>query len=146
MKHNLFGAEIDAIRMGEAVSRLRQWISEPASKCRYVVTPNVDHAVMLQEHAGLRMSYQAADLILADGFPIVWASRLLRKPLPERVPGSELVPALFDAFSQGNGRGEKAKSVSAGSRSRCGCQSCLEYETPMAKRGNGRRLQPTDGF
>jgi N-acetylglucosaminyldiphosphoundecaprenol N-acetyl-beta-D-mannosaminyltransferase len=47
----------------------------------------------------LRQSYSQADLILADGTPIVWASRLLQKPLPERVPGSELVPALFDSFS-----------------------------------------------
>ena len=68
-----------------------------SSRCRYVVTPNVDHAVMLREHEGMRQSYGEADLILADGVPIVWASRLLQKPLPERVPGSELVPALFDS-------------------------------------------------
>lgn len=97
MKHHLFGASIDAIRMGEAVEHLRHWIAEPSSRCRYVVTPNVDHAVMLREHEGMQQSYEDADLILADGAPIVWASRLLQKPLPERVPGSELVPALFDS-------------------------------------------------
>ncbi len=83
--------------MQEAVLVLRTWISE-SRKCRYVVTPNVDHAVLLQEHAGLRQSYRDAGLILADGHPIVWASRLLHQPLPERVPGSELVPKLFDSY------------------------------------------------
>lgn len=83
--------------MQEAVLVLRTWILE-SRKCRYVVTPNVDHAVLLQEHAGLRQSYYDAGLVLADGHPIVWASRLLRQPLPERVPGSELVPKLFDSY------------------------------------------------
>lgn len=99
-KRNLFGIRIDAIRMNEAVANVRQWIDVPDSKCRYVVTPNVDHAVLLQEHEGLRQSYRDADLILADGHPIVWASRLLGQPLPERVPGSELVPKLFDSFAE----------------------------------------------
>ena len=98
-KRELFGIQIDALNMREAVATLRDWISE-SSKCRYVVTPNVDHAVLLQEHDGLRQSYRDAGLILADGHPIVWASRLLRQPLPERVPGSELVPKLFDSFDQ----------------------------------------------
>ena len=39
-------------------------------------------------------------MILADGHPIVWASRLLGRPLPERVPGSELVPELFASYSR----------------------------------------------
>ncbi len=100
MKRNLFGIDIDAIRMDEAVENLRDWIDQPQSSCRYVVTPNVDHAVLLQENEELRNSYDDADMILADGHPIVWASRLLRQPLPERVPGSELVPKLFDACDQ----------------------------------------------
>jgi N-acetylglucosaminyldiphosphoundecaprenol N-acetyl-beta-D-mannosaminyltransferase len=61
------------------------------------VTPNVDHTVMLQEHEGLRAAYEQADLVLADGYPVVWAARLLGRNLPERVAGSDLVPALFAA-------------------------------------------------
>ena len=91
----LFGVEMDAMRMDGAVSRLLQWVSQPTAACRYVVTPNVDHAVLLQHHAELRQAYYDADMILADGHPVVWASRLVGKPLPERVPGSDLVPKLF---------------------------------------------------
>lgn len=100
-KSHLFGIKIDAIRMPEAVAALRGWIDEAPLQCRYVVTPNVDHTVLLQENPALRDSYQDADLILADGHPIVWASKFLRQPIPERVPGSELVPALFDSYDQG---------------------------------------------
>ncbi len=105
-KQNLFGIDIDAVRMPEAVQQLRQWVSEDKQSCRYVVTPNVDHTVLLTENEKFQESYQGADLILADGHPIVWASRLLRRPLPERVPGSELVPRLFDSY---NNNTEKVK-------------------------------------
>jgi len=103
IKRHLFGIKIDAIRMNEAVASLRAWINEGSSECRYVVTPNVDHTVLLQENEDLVKSYEEAHLILADGHPIVWASRLLRQPLPERVAGSELVPALFDSYNDGKG-------------------------------------------
>lgn len=81
--------------MREAVERLSGWVRAAARPCRYVVTPNVDHAVMYQSNAALRAAYADAALVLADGMPVVWASRLLRRPLPERVTGSDLVPALF---------------------------------------------------
>lgn len=100
IKQHLFGIKIDAIRMNEAVASVRTWIMNDDGECRYVVTPNVDHTVLLQENKELAKAYESAHLILADGHPIVWASRLLRKPLPERVPGSELVPALFDSFNE----------------------------------------------
>jgi N-acetylglucosaminyldiphosphoundecaprenol N-acetyl-beta-D-mannosaminyltransferase len=93
----LFGVEIDVLRMSEAVTRLLEWIALDDGVCRYVVTPNVDHAVLLAEHAELRQAYADASLVLADGAPVVVASRLLGRPLPERVAGSDLVPQLFDA-------------------------------------------------
>ena len=93
----LFGVQIDPLRMDEAVGQVLVWSAEPASRCHYVVTPNVDHVVMLQEHAGLQAAYREAGLVLVDGAPVLWSSRLLRRPVPERVAGSDLVPALFNA-------------------------------------------------
>ncbi|MEZ5935266.1 MAG: WecB/TagA/CpsF family glycosyltransferase [Alphaproteobacteria bacterium] len=83
--------------MDEAVRQVLSWIDGPFAGCRYVVTPNADHTIMLQEHEGLREAYRDADMVLADGFPVIWASRLLGRRLPERVAGSDLVPALFEA-------------------------------------------------
>jgi len=60
----------------------------------YIVTPNVDHIVEYTRNAAYRAACDAAWLRLADGMPIVWASRWLRRPLPARVPGSDLLPAL----------------------------------------------------
>ncbi|MAT71437.1 MAG: glycosyltransferase [Planctomycetaceae bacterium] len=95
-KVNLLGMQLDALDMQQAVDTVWQWreANQPAT-CRYVVTPNVDHAVMLQANRRLQDAYAGAGLVLADGAPIVWASRLLRRPVPERVAGSDLAPALF---------------------------------------------------
>jgi N-acetylglucosaminyldiphosphoundecaprenol N-acetyl-beta-D-mannosaminyltransferase len=93
----LFGIEIDPLRMNEAVARVFEWLDESGAPCRFVVTPNVDHAVLVQSNAELHAAYRDAGLVLADGWPVVAASRLLRRRLPERVAGSDLTPALFAA-------------------------------------------------
>jgi N-acetylglucosaminyldiphosphoundecaprenol N-acetyl-beta-D-mannosaminyltransferase len=98
---NLFGIQITRIAMNETVEQLLAWCREPRGEaCRYVVTPNVDHAVMFQQRADLRAAYADASLVLADGTPIVVASRLLKRPLPERVAGSDLVPEIFQAANK----------------------------------------------
>lgn len=103
---SLFGMKIHAVDMNTAVQTVLSWCNDSAdSACRYVVTPNVDHAVMFQTRADLRNAYADAALVLADGAPVVLASRLLRRALPERVAGSDLVPALFEQATR-NGVGQ----------------------------------------
>jgi exopolysaccharide biosynthesis WecB/TagA/CpsF family protein len=93
----LFGMQIARVTMREAVDQVLTWCSESCSPtCRYVVTPNVDHAVLFNRQADVRSAYGDASLVLADGLPIVLASQVLGRKLPERVAGSDLVPALFE--------------------------------------------------
>ena len=101
---NLFGAQIDVVDMSQALGRVTSWLDtdRDVGRCRFVVTPNVDHTVLLNSNPQFRAVYRDADLVLADGWPVVVASRLLGKPLPERVAGSDLVPALFDTTQGGS--------------------------------------------
>lgn len=92
----LFGADIDPLNMQEAVSLIHAWIAQPIKQCNFVVTPNVDHIVKLQTNVGLQKAYADAALIVADGKPVVWAADLLGVDIPGTVPGSDLVPALFE--------------------------------------------------
>ena len=62
----------------------------------FVVTPNADQVVNLEDDAALRAAYSRADLVVPDGMPIVWASRLLGAPLKERVTGSDMMPKLCE--------------------------------------------------
>jgi N-acetylglucosaminyldiphosphoundecaprenol N-acetyl-beta-D-mannosaminyltransferase len=59
-----------------------------------VFTPNVDHIVIAEEDARFRSAYEAVDLSLVDGVPVLWASRILGRALPEKVSGSDLVRPL----------------------------------------------------
>jgi N-acetylglucosaminyldiphosphoundecaprenol N-acetyl-beta-D-mannosaminyltransferase len=96
----LFGFEVDALCMREAVAKVLDWAAERDGVCRFIVTPNADHAVLFQENEKLRQAYAAASLVLVDGMPLLVAAKLLRRGVPERVPGSDLVPALFAASSE----------------------------------------------
>ena len=99
----LFNYEVDPLTMDEAVDRLLLWIAARDGVCRYVVTPNVNHTVLLERHAGLQHSYRDASLILVDGMPVLLAAKLLRRPIPGRVAGSDLVPQLFKRAEQTGG-------------------------------------------
>jgi N-acetylglucosaminyldiphosphoundecaprenol N-acetyl-beta-D-mannosaminyltransferase len=94
----LFGMSLSRLTMRETIDCILGWCREPrGDSCRYVVTPNVDHAVMFQRRGDLRAAYADASLVLADGTPIVLAAKLFGKRVPERVAGSDLVPTLFGA-------------------------------------------------
>jgi N-acetylglucosaminyldiphosphoundecaprenol N-acetyl-beta-D-mannosaminyltransferase len=93
----LFGMALTPVGLSEAVELLVRWIQTRDGHCHYVVTPNVDHALLFQARADLREAYSGASLILADGSPVVWVSRLVGTPVPSRVPGSDVTPALFAA-------------------------------------------------
>ena len=96
----MFGLTIDKLSMQEAVSVVKSWIMQGERDCKYVVTPNVDHVVQLEKNTAFKDAYAKASMIVADGKPVVLASKLLGKPLPETVPGSDLVPNIFESFNQ----------------------------------------------
>jgi N-acetylglucosaminyldiphosphoundecaprenol N-acetyl-beta-D-mannosaminyltransferase len=67
-----------------------------------VFTPNVDHVVVASESEEFRQAYREVSLSLVDGMPVFWASRLLGRPLPEKVSGSDLFePLLAKAAERG---------------------------------------------
>jgi N-acetylglucosaminyldiphosphoundecaprenol N-acetyl-beta-D-mannosaminyltransferase len=89
---NLGGIQIDNLTFDEAVARILTLAREHRSQ--YIVTPNTDHLVRLQEDASFRTVYQGAALTVADGMPVIWASKLLGNPLQERITGADLLPRL----------------------------------------------------
>jgi len=101
-KLRMFGIDFNPLTMPQAVSEILSWTKKSEYNCRYVVTPNVDHVVKFQKDQSLRDSYKDASLVVVDGKPVLWASKIL-KPLPETVPGSDLCPAIFDALENKKG-------------------------------------------
>lgn len=57
----------------------------------WLITANLDFLRRFAKESAMRALYTKADVLVADGMPLVWASRLLGEPLPERVAGSALI-------------------------------------------------------
>jgi N-acetylglucosaminyldiphosphoundecaprenol N-acetyl-beta-D-mannosaminyltransferase len=66
----------------------------------WIVTPNLDILRQFTTCPDSRRLILAASHRVADGQPIVWASRLVGRPVPGRVPGSDLVLSLPEAASR----------------------------------------------
>lgn len=84
--------EVDNLTMNEAVQKIEQLILN--KKPSYVVTPNVDHIVKLETDKEFQKVYKEADLILIDGMPLIWISKLKKNPIKEKVSGSDLFPEV----------------------------------------------------
>jgi N-acetylglucosaminyldiphosphoundecaprenol N-acetyl-beta-D-mannosaminyltransferase len=84
---------VDVVTLDEAVARIEALVDAKAGG--FVFTPNVDHVVNVETDDAFAAAYQRASLSTADGMPLVWASRLLGTPLPERVAGSDLLEPVL---------------------------------------------------
>lgn len=87
------GVPFDNISTSQTIRMIEQMVN--SRKPHYLATANVDFLVQAMQDVELRRILFDAHLVLCDGTPLVWASRLLGNPLPERVAGSDLVPLLL---------------------------------------------------
>ena len=97
----LMGVDLDRLTQAQAVARVGAGLD--SGRGGWLVTPNLDHLRLASAHPELRDLIAEADLAVADGMPLIWASRLLGDPLPERVPGSGLIWDLCEDAAR-NGR------------------------------------------
>jgi N-acetylglucosaminyldiphosphoundecaprenol N-acetyl-beta-D-mannosaminyltransferase len=93
----LLGIALDAYTPATLIGRLID--DSLAGRGGYVVTPNLDHLRRVTHSARLRALAAEADIRVADGMPLLWASRLQGTPLPSRVTGSDLIFSLARALA-----------------------------------------------
>lgn len=91
-KMKFMNTEIDNFTMEETLDAVDNIIKQ--NKCAYVVTPNVDHIVQLEKDKELQAVYKNASLVLTDGKPLIWISKLYRTPIKEKISGSDLFPLV----------------------------------------------------
>ena len=102
----MFGIPVAKVTSSQALETIVAMAKEQPDRTRFVATLNVDfvsNAVSCWPFKGndeLWGYLKKADLVTADGMPIVLLSKLRRKSLPERVTGADLVPAIFRRFSE----------------------------------------------
>lgn len=89
----IMGVPFDNVTKQEALALIEKMLA--SRQPHYLVTANVDFLVQARSDVELHRILADAHLVLCDGTPLVWASRILGNRLPERVAGADLVPLLI---------------------------------------------------
>ena len=99
-KVNICGINFNNITMEHSLAVIEELIR--TKKQATVFHPNVDCVCIANDDKDLMRIYNKSDLVLADGMAIIWASKLLRKPLKEKISGPDLLPRICAMASEKN--------------------------------------------
>ncbi|WP_117210357.1 WecB/TagA/CpsF family glycosyltransferase [Allorhizocola rhizosphaerae] len=89
----LFGLKLDALTLDETVQRCLAAVEK--DQLLEVGVVNAAKIVNMGRDPSLRDAVAGCGLLVADGQSVVWASRVLKAPLPERVAGIDLFTRLL---------------------------------------------------
>lgn len=95
-RRSLLGVAFDAVTLDQAVMRCVEFCRH-SRHAHIVMTINASHLCMMSRDADLTLACSNADMIVADGMPVVWAIRASGQSMPERVPGIDLMDRLLAA-------------------------------------------------
>jgi N-acetylglucosaminyldiphosphoundecaprenol N-acetyl-beta-D-mannosaminyltransferase len=84
---------VDCVSLGQALDVIDLLVQRKQGGT--VFTPNVDHVVQAEHDPRFLAAYSEVSLSLVDGMPLMWASRWLKTPLPEKISGSDFVLPLM---------------------------------------------------
>lgn len=93
-KMKFMSIQIDNLTMQETLNEIDRLVVN--NEKSYIVTPNVDHIVKLEKDKELKQVYENAALVLADGKPLIWISKLYKNPIKEKISGSDLFPLMCE--------------------------------------------------
>jgi N-acetylglucosaminyldiphosphoundecaprenol N-acetyl-beta-D-mannosaminyltransferase len=93
----LMGVPIGVVTEERAVRTIVD--AAAAGRGHWTITANLDHLRRYRSEPPAKGLIDEADLVVADGMPLIWASRLAGRPLPERVAGSRMVWSICEQAS-----------------------------------------------
>lgn len=94
----ILGVPVDNLSMEEVIRLIEERILEGGF--HQIATANVDFLIKSIHDEELYEALCRCDMVLADGMPLIWASRIMGTPLRERVAGADLVPRLVTLSAQ----------------------------------------------
>jgi N-acetylglucosaminyldiphosphoundecaprenol N-acetyl-beta-D-mannosaminyltransferase len=92
---SILGCRVDALDAAAAAERISGWLRE--RRAAHVVTLGAEMAALAARDERYRETINGADFVVPDTVGVIWASRMLGHPLPERVAGIDLVEAVLAA-------------------------------------------------
>ena len=91
-KQPLLNTYVNNIDMKETVQAIDNMIV--TGKKSYIVPINVDVVIKIEKDPYLKRIIDSADMVLVDGKPLIWISNWYKRPIKEKISGSDLVPLL----------------------------------------------------
>src|SRR6266516_6088880 len=91
------GVRVDRVTQQQALDAIERLIAQRrggGERCQQVVTVNPEFLMEAQRNSAFCRAINEAALVVADGMGIVWATRYLREPVPERITGTDTLPLL----------------------------------------------------
>lgn len=127
-KQPLLNTFINNMTMSETIDEIEKMLA--SNKKSYVVAINVDVVMKIEQDSYLKKIVDNADMVLVDGKPLVWISRLLGRPLKAKISGSDLVPLLCEEAAK-----KKYSIFIIGGRDGVALQAkkCLEEKMPAIR-------------
>ena len=91
-KQKLLNTYVNNLSMNETIEEIERMIHQKDKK--YIVAINVDVVMKIEEDSYLKQITDNADMVLVDGKPLIWISKLHKNPVKAKISGSDLVPLL----------------------------------------------------
>lgn len=137
MRMTFLNTHVDNLTMGEAINETDRLICE--RKHAYIVTPNMDHIVLMEKDLLFKEIYENADLILTDGKPLLWIAKSLGTPIKEKISGSDFFPEMcklaakngYKIYILGAAEGVAAKAAENLKNKYKGLQIAGTYSPPI---------------
>ena len=89
---------LDNITTAEALDYIDEWIA--SRRVGQIITPNCDQIVQVEKNPALGTIWNDAELLFADGHPLLWFAKWYKTPLKEKINGSSFVPELCARFEK----------------------------------------------
>lgn len=93
-KVNILGVKVDTVGINQAADRIMQFFNE--DKLHKVYTPNSEIIMLAYKDEGFAKILNSAELLTADGIGVVYAAKILGKPISERAAGYDIACKVLD--------------------------------------------------
>lgn len=97
-KQPLLNTFVNNMDMEETIQTIDSFIQQ--KKRSYIVAINVDVVIKIEQDAYLKRITDQADMVLVDGKPLIWISKLHKRPVKAKISGSDLVPKLCEKAAE----------------------------------------------
>ena len=96
-KVNILGLELDRLNMTEVMSKIDRFVQE--DEPRQVVTVNLQFMSLARKNEAFQAIVNRADMVVADGMPLVWVSKMKGAPIASRVTGHDILQECAELAS-----------------------------------------------